>query len=47
MQAFRPNPIVRDALSDTLESFRFDIRHLGLFGSTPPHPAKTTVGVSY
>ena len=47
MQAFRPNPIVRDALSDTLESFRYDIRHLGLFRSTPPHPAKTTVGVSY
>lgn len=47
MQAFRPNPIVRDALSETLENFRFDIRHLGLFRSTPPHPAKTTVGVSY
>lgn len=47
MQAFRPNPIVRDALSDTLENFRFDIRHLGLFTSAPPHPAKTTVGVSY
>lgn len=47
MQAFRPNPIVRDALSETVENFRFDIRHLGLFRSTPPHPAKTTVGVSY
>lgn len=47
MQAFRPNPIVRDALSDMLENFRFDIRHLGLFQSETPHPVKTTVGVSY
>lgn len=47
MQAFRPNPIVRDALSDMLENFQFDIRHLSLFQSEPPHPAKTTVGVSY
>lgn len=47
MQAFRPNPIVRDTLSETLENFQFDIRHLGLFQSTAPHPEKTTVGVSY
>lgn len=47
MQTFRPNPIVLDPLSRTLEGFQYRVRHFSLRRSVAPHKDKTTVGVNF
>lgn len=47
MQPFRPNPIVRDPLSEILESFSFDIRHFDFYKIDSSHCQNTTVGIHF